>query len=314
MSIKSLFSNKFVSTAGRSSRKLSKTDRWLMIWWAVSGLIHIIHEGYWFFSPEFYKDKSGNYFAEVWKEYSKGDSRYASRHVAVLAIEGIAVIFVGPASLLAMYAIAKGKSYSYILQFALSLVQFYGSSLYFITAFLEGNKEPSKGDEKVAFALIKDLQRNPSGFNVLAARQGATRHMTTQKKSMMEIESVGAAGKYDIGHVKKYFRVGKIFALFLCGFVAPIVAIHVVCHVPRNVPATFALKRSLVKTMANACDLHTCTMHALVSSLGIIVQRYYQFGFCCCIKILAVVLADFDFWCKYFAAGEIVVYFGIDVI
>ncbi|KDO49698.1 hypothetical protein CISIN_1g033741mg [Citrus sinensis] len=36
--------------------------------------------------------------------------------------------------------------------------------------------------------------------------QGATRHMTTQKKSMMEIESVGAAGKYDIGHVKKYFR------------------------------------------------------------------------------------------------------------
>lgn len=53
--------------SGRSSRKLSKTDRWLMIWWAVSGLIHIIHEGYWFFSPEFYKDKSGNYFAEVCK-------------------------------------------------------------------------------------------------------------------------------------------------------------------------------------------------------------------------------------------------------
>ncbi|KAK9184951.1 hypothetical protein WN943_025304 [Citrus x changshan-huyou] len=134
--------------------------------------------------------------------------------------------------------------------------------------------------------------------------QGATRHMTTQKKSMMEIESIGAVGKYDIGHVKKYFRVGKIFDLFLCRFVAPIVAIHVVCHVPRNIPATFALKRSLVKTMANARDLHTCTMHALVSSLGIIVQRYYQFGFCCCIKILAVVLADFDFWCKYFAAGE----------
>ncbi|XP_052288904.1 uncharacterized protein LOC112496864 [Citrus sinensis] len=128
--------------------------------------------------------------------------------------------------------------------------------------------------------------------------------MTTQKKSMMEIESIGAVGKYDIGHVKKYFRVGKIFDLFLCRFVAPIVAIHVVCHVPRNIPATFALKRSLVKTMANARDLHTCTMHALVSSLGIIVQRYYQFGFCCCIKILAVVLADFDFWCKYFAAGE----------
>ncbi|KAJ4720363.1 Sterol-8,7-isomerase [Melia azedarach] len=125
--------------SGMPSRRLSKTDRWLMIWWAVSGLIHIVHEGYWLFSPEFYKDKSANYFAEVWKEYSKGDSRYASRHTAVVGIEGIAVIVAGPASLFAVYAIAKGKSYGYILQFALSLVQFYGSSLYFITAFLEGD-------------------------------------------------------------------------------------------------------------------------------------------------------------------------------
>ncbi|KAK9190511.1 hypothetical protein WN943_019117 [Citrus x changshan-huyou] len=41
------------------------------------------------------------------------------------------------------------------------------------------------------------------GFNVLAARQGATRCMTTKKKSMMEIESVEAAGKSNIGRVKR---------------------------------------------------------------------------------------------------------------
>lgn len=41
-----------------------------MTWWALSGLIHIIHEGYWVFSPEFYKDKSGNYFAEVCKLFT----------------------------------------------------------------------------------------------------------------------------------------------------------------------------------------------------------------------------------------------------
>lgn len=37
-------------------------------------------------------------------------------------------------------AIAKGKSYSYILQFAISLGQLYGTAVYFITSYLEGDK------------------------------------------------------------------------------------------------------------------------------------------------------------------------------
>lgn len=37
------------------------------------------------------------------------------------------------------YAISKGKSYSYILQFAISLGQLYGTAVYFITALLEGD-------------------------------------------------------------------------------------------------------------------------------------------------------------------------------
>ncbi|KAK0577331.1 hypothetical protein LWI29_031428 [Acer saccharum] len=37
------------------------------------------------------------------------------------------------------YAIAKGKSYRYILQFAISLGQLYGTAAYFITAYMEGD-------------------------------------------------------------------------------------------------------------------------------------------------------------------------------
>ena len=37
------------------------------------------------------------------------------------------------------YAIATGKSYSYILQFAISLGQLYGTAVYYITAILEGD-------------------------------------------------------------------------------------------------------------------------------------------------------------------------------
>ncbi|QCD92147.1 cholestenol delta-isomerase [Vigna unguiculata] len=119
--------------------KKSKVDRVLMCWWAFTGLTHMILEGYFVFSPEFFKDKSGFYLAEVWKEYSKGDSRYAGRDAGVVTVEGITAVLEGPASLLAVYAIATGKSYSYILQFAISLGQLYGTAVYYITAILEGD-------------------------------------------------------------------------------------------------------------------------------------------------------------------------------
>ncbi|XP_073118394.1 probable 3-beta-hydroxysteroid-Delta(8),Delta(7)-isomerase [Elaeis guineensis] len=124
--------------SGRLS-KISMTDRLLMCWWAFTGLTHIIVEGYFAFSPEFYKEKTPHFLAEVWKEYSKGDSRYAARDAGVVTVEGITAVLEGPASLLAMYAIASRKPYSYILQFATCLGQLYGCLVYFITALLEGD-------------------------------------------------------------------------------------------------------------------------------------------------------------------------------
>ncbi|ERN00959.1 hypothetical protein AMTRI_Chr04g250370 [Amborella trichopoda] len=124
--------------SGRCS-KITKTDRILMCWWAFTGLTHIVIEGYFVFAPEFYKKKSPCYFAEVWKEYSKGDSRYVARDSAVVTVEGITSVIEGPASLLAVYAIASKKPYSYTLQLAVSLGQLYGDLVYFITAYLEGD-------------------------------------------------------------------------------------------------------------------------------------------------------------------------------
>lgn len=119
--------------------KISKTDRLLMCWWIFTGLTHIILEGYFAFTPDFYQKKSPVYLAELWKEYSKGDSRYVGRDAAIVSVEGITAALEGPACLLAVYAIASRKSYSYILQFAISLGQLYGCLVYFITAYLEGD-------------------------------------------------------------------------------------------------------------------------------------------------------------------------------
>ncbi|XP_020081297.1 probable 3-beta-hydroxysteroid-Delta(8),Delta(7)-isomerase [Ananas comosus] len=87
--------------SGRCST-ITKTDRLLMCWWAFTGLTHIILEGYFAFTPEFYKEKTPHYLAEVWKEYSKSDSRYVSRDAAVVTAEGITAAIEGPACLLAV--------------------------------------------------------------------------------------------------------------------------------------------------------------------------------------------------------------------
>uniref|UniRef100_A0A7C9DJF9 EXPERA domain-containing protein n=1 Tax=Opuntia streptacantha TaxID=393608 RepID=A0A7C9DJF9_OPUST len=119
--------------------KPTKRERLLICWWTFTAVIHMIVEGYFVFSPAFYRDKKGSYLAEIWKEYSKGDSRYAGRDSAVIAVEGITAVLEGPASLLAAYALATRKPYSDVLQLAVSLGQLYGCLVYYTTAILEGD-------------------------------------------------------------------------------------------------------------------------------------------------------------------------------
>lgn len=133
----SVFAVLIVWVASGWIRKLSKFERILMCWWIFTGLTHIFLEGYFVFSPEFYKHNF--YLDEVWKEYSKGDSRYAARNSGVVSIEGITAVLVGPAALLTLYAIAAKKSWRYLLQLVLSVAQLYGTFIYFVTAVLDGD-------------------------------------------------------------------------------------------------------------------------------------------------------------------------------
>ncbi|XP_047053476.1 probable 3-beta-hydroxysteroid-Delta(8),Delta(7)-isomerase [Lolium rigidum] len=120
------------------SRRLSKADRLLMCWWAFTGVTHVLFQGFFLFTPDFFTRNNPNYFDELWKEYSKGDSRYVARDTATLTVEGIMVLLQGPGSLFAVYAIASRKSYSLVLQFAVSLGHLYGNTVYYTTAYLDG--------------------------------------------------------------------------------------------------------------------------------------------------------------------------------
>ncbi|KAF7069816.1 hypothetical protein CFC21_075395 [Triticum aestivum] len=126
-----------VLNTGRSAR-LSKADRLIMCWWAITGLTNLIIEASFLFTRNYLTKESPSFFDEIWKEYSKADSRYASRDTTIVAIEVIAVFLRGPASLLAIYAIASRKSYSYILQFSVCMGHICAMLVYYITAYLDG--------------------------------------------------------------------------------------------------------------------------------------------------------------------------------
>ncbi|CAI5959578.1 unnamed protein product [Closterium sp. NIES-65] len=96
------------------------------------------------------------------KEYSKADSRYATRDGCVLSVEAVTAFIEGPACFLILYAIAarnpfspllqfavylgqlyglaSRRPFSPLLQFAVSLGQLYGDVIYFATSFLEDSK------------------------------------------------------------------------------------------------------------------------------------------------------------------------------
>ncbi|KAL6555556.1 hypothetical protein OROHE_007228 [Orobanche hederae] len=155
-SISSLLVVSFMWILSGRFHKISKIDRLLMCWWIFTGLTHIILEGYFAFSPEFYKEETPHYLAEG-KEYSKGDSRYAGRDAGVVAVEGITAAIEGPACLLAVYAIATKKSYSYILQLAISLGQLYGTAVYFVTSILEGDNFATNAFYYYAYYIMANV-------------------------------------------------------------------------------------------------------------------------------------------------------------
>ncbi|KAL2929718.1 putative 3-beta-hydroxysteroid-Delta(8) Delta(7)-isomerase, partial [Bienertia sinuspersici] len=69
--------------------KATKVERLLICWFTFSGLVHVIVEGYFVFTPNFYQDKAGDFLAKIWKEYNK------------VALELVTTVVWGPSCLLA---------------------------------------------------------------------------------------------------------------------------------------------------------------------------------------------------------------------
>ena len=72
------------------------------------------------------------------REYSKADSRYASRDPFVVSMEAITAFVEGPLCFLAVWGLFRRSSWRYTIIIIVSLGQLYGDVLYFATTILEG--------------------------------------------------------------------------------------------------------------------------------------------------------------------------------
>lgn len=117
---------------------LSTGERSMACWFLCSGLIHLFVEGTVVLNSKFYQDTSGNILNEIWKEYSKADSRYATRDDFVISMEAVTAFIEGPGCLLIVWGLLKAKPWRYTAVLLVSLGQFYGDVLYFGTCLHGG--------------------------------------------------------------------------------------------------------------------------------------------------------------------------------
>lgn len=119
-------------------KTLTTRERIIACWFMVTGAIHFVIEGYVVVTPDYYKDTSGSYLSDAWKEYTKADSRYATRDDFIISMEAITAFIWGPLCPIVVYGILKSKPWRFTLMLIVSLGQIYGDVLYYGTCMLEG--------------------------------------------------------------------------------------------------------------------------------------------------------------------------------
>ncbi|XP_029012348.1 3-beta-hydroxysteroid-Delta(8),Delta(7)-isomerase [Betta splendens] len=117
--------------------RLGTWRRLAVCWFAVCGFIHSVIEG-WF--SLYYDIIPGDqsFLSQLWKEYSKGDSRYVIADNFTVCMETVTAWLWGPLSFWTVIAFLTNKPYRFVLQLIISLGQLYGAVLYFFTEHRDG--------------------------------------------------------------------------------------------------------------------------------------------------------------------------------
>ncbi|XP_018088872.1 3-beta-hydroxysteroid-Delta(8),Delta(7)-isomerase isoform X2 [Xenopus laevis] len=119
------------------ARGMGTGRRFAVCWFTVCAFIHGVIEG-WF--ALYYQDlpRDQAFLSQLWKEYSKGDSRYVAADNFTVCMETITAWAWGPLSAWTVISFLQQNPQRYVLQLIVSLGQLYGDVLYFYTEYREG--------------------------------------------------------------------------------------------------------------------------------------------------------------------------------
>ncbi|EXJ92690.1 hypothetical protein A1O3_01242 [Capronia epimyces CBS 606.96] len=122
--------------ASRVSPRLKTGDKLAVLWFCLTGAIHLFFEGYFAYNHT-RMGSAQDLFGQLWKEYALSDSRYLTSDPFVLCMETITALLWGPLSFLMVYLIITAHPLRYPLQAVISLGQLYGDVLYYATCLFD---------------------------------------------------------------------------------------------------------------------------------------------------------------------------------
>lgn len=112
--------------------KLTSGELTTIMWFVLSGSIHLFFEGYYAANFATLGGKQ-TLIGQMWKEYAFSDSRYLTQNSFVLCMETVTAVCWGPGCLLLAALVSLRHPLRYPLQLVVSMGQFYGDVLYYAT-------------------------------------------------------------------------------------------------------------------------------------------------------------------------------------
>jgi cholestenol Delta-isomerase len=129
-----------LALGGLFTRMLAPIERSMAVWLLISGVIHLVVEGSFALNDTFYTNADPKMLLlELWKEYAKADSRYATRDAFVTTMETFTAFVLGPLCLVCVIGLMRATSWRWVLIMLVSCCQLYGTILYFATSWFENN-------------------------------------------------------------------------------------------------------------------------------------------------------------------------------
>lgn len=122
--------------AKRLQPTLKTNELLTILWFVLSGSIHIFFEGYYAYNFSTLGSKQ-TLLGQMWKEYAFSDSRYLTQNSFVLSVETVTAVCWGPGCFLVAALIIQKHALRHPLQMLVSFGQFYGDALYYATSLAE---------------------------------------------------------------------------------------------------------------------------------------------------------------------------------